>query len=57
MASQSTWSEEELRAPVAIYGEMYPAEQEGREINYAKMYRELEPKFGRRDMAFERHVI
>jgi len=57
MANQSTWSEEELRASVAIYGEMYRAEQEGREINNPKMYREPEPKFGRRDKAFERHVI
>ena len=57
MPREDTWSEEELKASVATYAEMYKADQEGRKINKAQMYRDLEEQFGRRDKAFERRMM
>lgn len=51
------WSKEELQAAVNAYAEMYKADQEGRRVNKAQMYRNLEARFGRKDKAFERRMM
>ena len=51
------WSEGELQASVDTYAEMYLADQQGEKVNKAKMYRDLEARFGRRNKAFERRMM
>ena len=55
--AEEIWSRDELQAAVEAYAEMYRADEEGRKVNKAEMYRELEAKFGRRDKAFERRMM
>lgn len=55
--AEEIWSTEELRVAVEAYAEMYRADSEGRKVNKAEMYRELEAKFGRRNKAFERRMM
>jgi len=57
MSSEDLWSEEELKASVDRYAEMYKADREGRRVNKAQIYRELEAQFGRRNKAFERRMM
>ena len=49
--------EEELRASVDAYAQMWNADQEGRKVNKAAIYRDLEARFGRRNKAFERRMM
>ena len=51
------WSEDELRASVEAYADMYIADTEGRRVNKAQVYRDLEARFGRRNKAFERRMM
>ena len=55
--SENLWSEEELRASVEAYAQMWNADQEGRKVNKAAIYRDLEARFGRRNKAFERRMM
>jgi 5-methylcytosine-specific restriction enzyme A len=55
--AEDGWSEEELQASVDTYAEMYRADAEGRTVNKAKMYRDLEARFGRKNKAFERRMM
>ena len=55
MAEKDDWTDDELRASVEAYAEMYKADQEDRKVNKAEMYRNLEARFGRRNKAFERN--
>jgi 5-methylcytosine-specific restriction protein A len=57
MASEEQWSEEELKAAVTAYAEMYRSDYAGRKVNKAKIYRDLEELFGRRGKAFERRMM
>ncbi len=57
MASEEQWSEEELKASVVAYAEMYRADHQGRKVNKAQIYRDLEELFGRRNKAFERRMM
>ena len=57
MASEEQWSEEELKASVAAYAEMFRADNEGRKVNKARIYRDLEAAYGRRNKAFERRMM
>ena len=57
MTSEDQWSTEELEASVEAYAEMYGADQEGRKVNKAQIYRDLEERFGRRNKAFERRMM
>jgi 5-methylcytosine-specific restriction enzyme A len=54
--AEDIWSTEELRASVATYAEMYRADHEGRKVNKAQMYRDLEARFGRGNKAFSRRM-
>ena len=54
--SDGIWSEEELKASVEVYAEMYRAMRDGRRINKAKAYRDLEARFDRNHKAFERRM-
>ena len=51
MADEELWSEDELKASVEAYADMYKADQEGRKVNKAQIYRNLEEQFGRRNKA------
>ena len=42
MTSEDQWSTDELEASVEAYAEMYRADQEGRKVNKAQIYRDLE---------------
>ena len=55
--AEGTWSSEELQASVEAYAKMYRADQEGRRVNKAGIYRDLEARFGRRNKAFERRMM
>jgi 5-methylcytosine-specific restriction protein A len=57
MAEKDDWTDDELRASVEVYAEMYRADQEGRKVNKAEMYRNLEARFGRKNKAFERRMM
>ena len=57
MTSEDQWSTDELEASVEAYAEMYRADQEGRKVNKAQIYRDLEKRFGRRNKAFERRMM
>jgi 5-methylcytosine-specific restriction enzyme A len=57
MTSEDQWSTDELEASVEAYAELYRADQEGRKVNKAQMYRDLEERFGRRNKAFERRMM
>ncbi len=57
MPREDIWSEEELRASVEAYAEMYKANQEGRKFNKKQKYLELEAHFDRGWKAFERRML
>ena len=56
MSNEGLWSEEELKASVEAYAEMYRADQAARRVNKAQMYRDLEERFDRANKAFERRM-
>ena len=56
MSNKGLWSEDELSASVEAYAETYKADKEGRKVNKAQIYRDLEKRFGRRNKAFERRM-
>ncbi len=56
MPDDDGWTDEELRASVDVYAEMYRAEQEGRRVVKKHMYLELEDRFDRTWKAYERRM-
>ncbi|QFU75344.1 HNH endonuclease [Halioglobus maricola] len=55
--AEDAWSEEELKASVDAYALMLRADAEGRKVNKAQIYRDLEAQFGRKNKAFERRMM